>query len=194
MKLIVVRHGRTEANARGLLLGSLDVDLDEVGRRQAKELAATVGPVDRVISSPLARARQTAAAFEQPVEIDDRFIELDYGEYDGLALADVPAAVWSAWRSDVTFAPPGGESLQDLGVRVRAALDDLAAQAAGEETVVVVTHVSPIKAAVGWALGTGDDVTWRLYVAPASLSRVEVTDGRTVMRSFNEVAHLTTPA
>ena len=74
MKLIVVRHGRTEANARGLLLGRLDVDLDEVGRRQAKELAATVGPVDRVISSPLAphRLKPNGTAINPPVAFSVR--------------------------------------------------------------------------------------------------------------------------
>jgi broad specificity phosphatase PhoE len=191
MRLLVVRHGRTEPNARGLLLGRLDVGLDDVGVRQASELAATVGPVDRVVSSPLLRARQTAEAFGRPVEIDDRLIELDYGEFDGVPLGDVPAAVWVEWRADIAFTPPGGESLHALGVRVRAAFDEIAT-GPDDQSVVVVTHVSPIKAAVGWALGAEDDVAWRLYVAPASLTRFEVSNGRAIMRSFNEIAHLGT--
>ena len=65
MHLVIVRHGRTEANAHGLLLGRLDVELDPVGRAQAERLAAATGPVDRVIASPLQRTRQTAAAFDQ---------------------------------------------------------------------------------------------------------------------------------
>ncbi len=73
-----------------------------------------MGPVDRVVASPLLRTRQTAAAFGAAVEIDDRFIELDYGEYDGLPLADVPAELWDRWRTDSDFAPPGGESLVAL--------------------------------------------------------------------------------
>ena len=88
--LFVVRHGQTAANAAGQLLGRADVALTDIGREQAKALAAAVGPVDRVISSPLQRARQTAAAFASPVEIDDRWTELDYGIYDERPLADVP--------------------------------------------------------------------------------------------------------
>jgi broad specificity phosphatase PhoE len=193
VQLLIVRHGRTDANARGLLLGRLDVSLDEVGRAQAAALAATVGPVDRVVSSPLARARQTAAAFGRDVEIDDRLIELDYGELDGVALGDVPASLWSDWRRDIGFRPPGGESLAELGARVRAACADLVVSRGdtdADQTIAVVTHVSPIKAAMAWALGVGDEITWRLFVAPASITRIEATARGAVVRSFNEIAHL----
>jgi len=188
-RLVVVRHGRTDANARGLLLGRLDVSLDAVGRAQAEVLAATIGRVDRVVSSPLARARETAAAFGGDVEVDERLIELDYGELDGLALDEVPASVWADWRADIRFAPPGGESLEELGRRVRAVLDDLATSGS-DQTIAVVSHVSPIKAAVAWALDVGDEVTWRLFVAPASITRIEASPTGAVVRSFNEVAHL----
>ncbi|WP_334142525.1 histidine phosphatase family protein [Rhabdothermincola sp.] len=187
--LVIVRHGRTAANASGLLLGRLDVPLDEEGERQAARLAAAVGPVDRVVSSPLTRARQTAAAFGAPVEVDERWIELDYGDYDGTPLQDVPAEVWSTWRRDPSFAPPGGESIAALGERVRSSLETLV-ERARSETVVVVSHVSPIKAAVAWALGVGDEVTWRLFVAPASLTRIALGDRGPVLHTFNEVAHL----
>jgi broad specificity phosphatase PhoE len=186
--LIVVRHGRTEWNARGVLLGRADPDLDELGRRQADALAAALPDVARVVSSPLGRARQTAAAFGVPVDVDGRWIEIDYGELDGTPLTDVPEELWARWRSDVSFTPPGGESLAALGERVRAACDDLRDEASRSD-VVVVSHVSPIKAAVGWALGMGDDIAWKLFVAPASITRMAV-DRRVVLRSFNEVAHL----
>ena len=129
--LIVVRHGRTAHNASGLLLGRLDPPLDELGRAQAAALAAEVGPVDRVISSPLLRTRETAEAFGHDVEIDERWIELDYGEYDGMPLGEVPAEIWARWRADVDFCPPGGETLRQLGVRVCAALDELADRGLG---------------------------------------------------------------
>jgi broad specificity phosphatase PhoE len=189
MRLVIVRHGRTDANARGLLLGRMDVPLDEVGLIQASRLAAAVGPVDRVISSPLQRAQQTAAVFGRQVDLDDRLIELDYGEFDGLAFGDLPVDTWASWRRDISFRPPGGESLQGLGARVRGFLDELTT-AANHETVIVVTHVSPIKAAVAWALDAPDEVTWRLYVAPASITRIDTGDRGSVLRSFNEVSHL----
>ena len=83
MALIVVRHGRTEANASGLLLGHADPPLDDRGRTQALALATALPPPARVVSSPLRRARQTAGAFGTSVEIDERWIELDYGTFDG---------------------------------------------------------------------------------------------------------------
>lgn len=190
--LILARHGRTAVNAAGRLLGRADPSLDEIGRAQAVAVADAVGPVDRVISSPLARCRETAACFGLPVEVDDRWIELDYGDHEGVALADVPAEIWTAWRADADYALPGGESLSSLGTRVRAAADELMA---GDVTgaagmVVVVTHVSPVKAAVAWALGVGDEVAWRTFVAPASLTRIRLGSAGPTLVSFNETWHL----
>ena len=187
--LIVVRHGRTKANREGRLLGRLDVDLDDEGRRQAAAVAAAIGPVDRVVSSPLARTRQTAEAWGTDVEVDDRWIELDYGEFDGVPMRDVDGEIWSRWRADPHFAPPRGESLIALGERVRSACDDLLASAVDQD-VVVVTHVSPIKAAAAWALGVGDEVAWRMYVAPASVMRIGVSPRGTSLHAFNIVDHL----
>ncbi len=108
-----------------------------------------------------------------------------------MPLGQVPPEVWAEWRSDVDFAPPGGESLHQFGERVRDALDDLARHgSAADRTTVVVTHVSPVKAAVGWALGTGDEVSWRLWVAPASITRIGTTPRGGVLHTFNETAHL----
>lgn len=189
--LHIVRHGRTAHNASGLLLGRLDPPLDELGQAQAMAMAATYEHVDRVICSPLLRTRETAAAFGVEPIIDERWIELDYGEYDGRPLGEIRSETWKAWRTDLDFAPPGGESLRQLGVRVRSALDDLIADgSAADRTTVIVTHVSPIKAAVCWALGADDLTAWRLWVAPASISRIGTTPHGGVLHSFNETAHL----
>lgn len=187
--LIVVRHGRTAANAAGQLLGRRDVPLDDTGRAQAQAIAAAIGPVDAVVSSPLRRARETAEAFGQDVEVDDRWIELDYGDWDGATNAEIGGERWAAWRADVDFAPPAGESLRSLGTRVRAACEDLARRAARED-VVVVTHVSPIKAAFGWALAVGDEVSWRCFVSPGAIMRIGIGPAGPSLRSFNEIAHL----
>jgi len=187
--LLVVRHGQTAANAAGQLLGRADVPLTETGLRQAEALAAAIGPVDRVISSPLQRARRTAAAFGRPVEIDERWTELDYGIYDERPLGEVPRELWEGWRGDAEFTPPEGESLASVGRRVRTACDDLV-PAAMDTDVVVVSHVSPIKAAVAWALDADDGIAWRTFVAVASITRIGITDRGPILRSFNEVAHL----
>ena len=183
--LIVVRHGRTAPNAAGRLLGRADPDLDEEGERQAVALAEWIGPVDRVVSSPLTRARRTAAAFGTAVEIDERWIELDYGELDLLASSDVPADVWARWRSDPDFAPPGGESLAALERRVASACEELIV-AAVEHEIVVVTHVSPIKAALSWAFGGIERIGFRARVGQPSISRIAAGPEGPVLHSFNE--------
>lgn len=188
--LIVVRHGRTATNARGALLGRSDPSLDELGETQAAAVRRALGPVDRIVSSPLLRCRQTAAAIGGAVEIDDRLIELDYGEWDGLPIADLPSRVWADWRNDPDLRPPGGETLTELGSRVGTALEDLRADAQHRD-VVVVTHVSPIKATLAWTLGVGIEVSWRAFVAPASITRIAVGEHGPSLHSFNEVAHLT---
>jgi len=182
--LFLARHGRTAANASGLLLGRADAELDEVGRVQAAALGTIVSAPARVVSSPLVRCRETAAAFGVPVEIDERWIELDYGELDERASNTVPDNLWARWRADASFAPPGGESLSALSSRVAAACAELAEEAAGS-TVVVVTHVSPIKAALAWALSVPIGISWRMYVEDASVSRIDVGPDGPIVRWFN---------
>lgn len=186
--LILVRHGRTPANAAGLLQGRLDQPLDDFGERQARAVAGFVldrCEVDAVVSSPLRRAVQTAAAFGRTVDVDDRWQELAYGVYEGASHRDVPTEVWQRWRDDPSFVPPDGESLTSLGSRVRDACGSLAGRAE-DENVVVVSHVSPIKAAVAWALGVGVEISWTSHLDPASVSRVRFRSGRPVLYSFNE--------
>jgi broad specificity phosphatase PhoE len=185
--LILVRHGETAANASGLLLGRNDPPLTPLGRRQAAALATVAGiaGADRVIASPLRRSQETAGFLGPPVVIDERWAEIDYGEFEGKALADVPAEIWAGWRADPTWAPPGGESLTDVGTRVRAACRDLEAEVAGRD-IVVVSHVSPIKAAVVWALGVGDAVVWRMFLDLAAVCRIAVGPSGPSLRSYNE--------
>jgi probable phosphoglycerate mutase len=187
--LILVRHGRTEINARGLLQGRIDAPLDEVGLAQAGELAKVIGRADRVIASPLRRARETAEVLGARVEVDERWVELDYGELDGLPIASVGVDVWERWRADLAFTPPGGESIADMAARVMAACEELAAEAA-ERDVVVVSHVSPIKAAVTWALGIATEAGWRTHLDAASISRIIFTPRGPLLRTFNETGHL----
>jgi broad specificity phosphatase PhoE len=185
--LILVRHGQTAENARGLLLGRQDPPLSEVGRRQAAALAGVIPPAARVISSPLRRARQTADMFGSPTVVDERWIELDYGALDGSRPDEVSEDTWRRWRADPDFVPPGGEeSLRSLGARVRAASEDLVVEATDHD-VVVVSHVSPIKAAIAWALGVGVEVAWRLFVLDGSVARIRIDRDSPVLLSFNEV-------
>jgi broad specificity phosphatase PhoE len=187
--LILVRHGRTEANAAGLLLGRTDPPLDDVGRREARSLVPVLGHVELVVCSPLQRARETAAIAcpgREPA-IDDRWVEIDYGDLDGQPFIGLGTEFWGRWREDPGFVPGGGESLLDVGARVRKACIDLADQARSGD-VVVVSHVSPIKAAVAWALDVSDELAWRLYLAPGSVTRIDVRPTGPVLHSYNETS------
>ncbi len=188
--LILVRHGRTPANAAGLLQGRLDQELDDHGQAQAAAVAAYVRSwcdVDAVVASPLQRAQQTAAAFEQPVDIDERWLELSYGEYEGTPHSEVPSEVWQRWRDDAHFTPAGGESLAALDVRVRAGCVDLVARAVNEN-IVVVSHVSPMKSAVAWALGVDIGISFNCHLDQAAVCRIAIRGDRPVLLTFNETA------
>ncbi len=187
--LYVLRHGRTESNASGLLLGRSDPPLDDLGVRQAAAAAGALPVPDRVVTSPLRRARQTAGAFGVDVEVDERWIELDYGAFDGTPVAEVPRETWAAWQADLDWAPPGGESHRQLGARVRAACEDLLDEATIRD-VVVVTHVSPVKAAMAWALGVDDEVAWRCFVGTAAIMSIGVGRFGPSLHGFNDTSHL----
>jgi len=184
--LILVRHGQTAPNVAGRLLGRSDPPLTELGRRQAEALAAALPAATRVIASPLERAQATAAAFGPTVEVDERWIELDYGELDGQPVESVPAELWRQWRADLSFAPGGGESVARVGARVRLACAELT-RLASETDIVVVSHVSPIKAAIAWALGVDDAVAWRMFVHDAAVARIATGPPAPILMSFNEV-------
>jgi probable phosphoglycerate mutase len=189
-----VRHGQTAVNRAGQLQGRADAPLTDAGARQAAELGAwfATQPVPaRIVSSPLLRARATAdaiaAAVGIDVETDDRLVELDYGEWDERPLAEIPPSSWAEWRADPHFAPPGGESLLDVTARVVTFCTDTLT-ASPEEVVVAVSHVSPIKAAVCWALGVGVDVSWRMHLDLASVTQIGARGERApYLASYNEL-------
>jgi probable phosphoglycerate mutase len=194
--LTLVRHGESVANAQGLLLGRTDVELTDLGRAQVAGARTLLqGPVAEVRTSPLRRARDTAellALGPAPVAVDERWVEVDYGEFECQPLGGIPAEVWRRWQSDRDFRPEGGETLAEVDRRVAEACEELfAADGAGarrsDGDVVVVSHVSPIKAAVAWALGTAD-LYWRLHLRTASVTRIGWNRDTPILHSFNEVA------
>ncbi|MCY7300141.1 MAG: histidine phosphatase family protein [Ilumatobacteraceae bacterium] len=184
--LYFVRHGRTEANAGGRLQGRIDLPIDEVGRAQAAALTSVVPKLDRVVCSPSLRARQTAEVFGLEPELDERWLEMDYGDFDGVPMADVPGDMWAEWISNPNFRPPGGESLQEMGDRVFAACDDLL-EAARSTNIAVVSHATPIKAAMAWALGVDVTITWRSQIDQASVTKILIRDRGPALHAFNIV-------
>ena len=189
--IVLVRHGQTLVNAEGRLQGRVDAPLTELGREQAAALAVVVAGAKRAVCSPLARAVETASLLGLPTEIDERWTELDYGELEGMPFGDVPAATWQRWHADAAYSPAGGESLDDVAARVAAACESLLAEAVDAD-IVVVSHVSPIKAAVAWALQVPQTVAFRMHLDLASVCRIGVgaAGAGPVLRTFNETAHL----
>jgi broad specificity phosphatase PhoE len=192
--LVLIRHGESTANASGLLLGRSDVELTEHGREQVLALRPLLAGVGAVISSPLRRALDTAALLDVgvPHTVDRRWIEVDYGEHEGKPLGDIPAEIWQRWRADPAYRPAGGESLAEVRARVGEACAELFAHdgqgaRAREADVVVVSHVSPIKAAVAWALGVDQGLDWRLQLSTASLTRIGWGAEGPAVHTFNAV-------
>lgn len=189
MTIYVCRHGRTEANASGVLLGRADPSLDELGREQAQQIAAALPPGAVVYTSPLRRCVETAQAYSTVLSTDAALIELDYGDFDLTSMGEIPAETMREWRSNPDFAPPNGESLQQLADRVGAFLDELKSLAQ-ERDVALFSHVSPIKASVAWALDVGIGISWRSHVAQASITTIEVSSKGASLHGFNRVDHL----
>lgn len=139
-----------------------------------------------MVTSPLLRTRQTADALTAcgTPTVDPRWMEMDFGDLEGRLVADVREVMWAGWRDDVDWAPEGGESLALVSRRVREACSELLPVAAIED-VIVVTHVTPIKMAVAWALDVEPTIAGRTFVAEASITTVAVnSDGVPVLRTF----------
>ena len=136
---------------------------------------------------PVALAAAVAAYVVEFEKLQDRLVEMNYGEWDGTPIADVPIEVWRQWRSDPEFKPPGGESLHDVSKRVASLMGELLLS---DDLAIVVSHVSPIKAALTWALGAPDQMVWRMFIDVASISSIGMRQGAPCRLGFNETAHL----
>lgn len=190
--IYLIRHGQSEANRDGLLVGHLDVDLTDVGVAQATALSGQLDGVVRVLSSPLLRARRTAelAVPDVALEIEPAFIEMNYGELEGQTLREVGAATWRTLQDDHEWRVPGGESMADVDRRVHHRLDELMVQepdlvASHEEHLAIFAHVSPVKSAVAWSLGTHGGVAWRMRLDNATVTAIGVVAGRPSLMRYN---------
>lgn len=147
--LYVARHGETEWNKQGIITGRSDIALSEVGYQQAALLAAEVAklgaPITQIIHSPLERARETARIVSEenhlPMRVDDRLIELDYGDYDGTS-DEQPA--YLRLRTQFAVRYPNGESLMDVYARIVPLLEEL--EQDSDNIYLLVCHNSVIRA------------------------------------------------
>ncbi|GGV05008.1 bifunctional RNase H/acid phosphatase [Kitasatospora herbaricolor] len=200
---VLLRHGETPLTPEKRFSGSGggDPELSEKGRWQAERAAeamAARGTIQAVVSSPMRRTRQTAetvaARLGLDVRIEEGLRELDFGDWEGLTFAEVqerhPADL-DAWLASAKAKPTGGsESFTTLAHRVGVARDKILARYAGR-TVLVVSHVSPIKTLVRLALGAPPDALYRMELSAAALSAVQYyTDGNASVRLLNDTGHL----
>ncbi len=198
-RLILLRHGQTPASVGRLYSGRGNPSLTDLGREQAAEAAGLLRltPIDAILSSPLDRARQTAAAVaegrELAVEIEDALIETDFGAWEGLsfgAARERDPELHGRWLGDTSIAPPGGESFNEVHARVAALLERVVADHAGR-TVLLVSHVTPIKTALRIALDVGPQLLYRLHLDLASISIADFyPDGGASVRQVNRTAGL----
>jgi broad specificity phosphatase PhoE len=193
--IALIRHGQSTTNAEGLLVGRSDPHLTALGERQARALAPWLKDVTEVWVSPLARARETAALAMpgRPLVVKDSFIELDYGTLEGQSAATTMTG--EGWRAlEFTHDAPfgDGESLAAVDERVRAELqqlfdDDSSLLHSPGEHLAIVSHVSPIKSAVAWALGVPGTIAWRMRLENGSLTMVGARGHTPQLIRFNVV-------
>lgn len=199
---VLLRHGETPLTADKRFSGSGgdDPELSEKGLWQARRAADTLaarGTVQAVVTSPLARCRQTAQAVADrlglDVRVDEGLRETDFGAWEGLTFAEVKERYpdeLHAWLGSAKAAPPGGESFAAVARRVSLSRDKLLARHPGR-TVLLVTHVTPIKTLVRLALGAPPESLFRMELSPAALSAVAYYgDGNASLRLLNDTSHL----
>ncbi|WP_134742461.1 bifunctional RNase H/acid phosphatase [Nocardioides sp. 503] len=203
--LVLVRHGVTAHTLEKRFSGGLasaNPPLSDEGRDQvratAEWLAPIAGSVEAVVHSPVRRTRESAEILAEvlgrPLEVEPGFAEMEFGIWDGLTFAEVseqhPDAL-KQWLGSLDAAPEGGESFRVVEERVLAGLRRVLDEHAGE-TVVVVSHVTPIKTLVGHVVGAPLDSVFRMELTPASVTVIsffsagaEGEEPRTSLRLYN---------
>ncbi len=196
--IILIRHGQSTSNAEGLLVGRRDTVLTELGERQARSLAPQLLGVEAAWTSPLARARQTAALAlpECNPVVKESFIEVDYGDLEGQPFSVVAAERAASLDHGHEVAFGGGESLAAVDERVRTELDALLADRSTllhspTRHLAIVSHVSPIKAAAMWALGVAGSTAWRTRLDNGSMTIIGVRAHSPVLVCLNAVPAVT---
>ncbi|MGV0627106.1 bifunctional RNase H/acid phosphatase [Mycolicibacter minnesotensis] len=199
-RLLLLRHGQTELSVHRRYSGRGNPPLTDTGRRQADAAArylAGQSGIAAVISSPLQRCRETAGAAARllslDVTVDEDLIETDFGAWEGLTFAEAAERdpeLHRRWLRDTATEPPGGESFDAVQTRVQRARERIVAEHAGS-TVLVVSHVTPIKTMLRLALDAGPAILYRLHLDLASLSIAEFYgDGPASVRLVNQTAYL----
>jgi ribonuclease H / adenosylcobalamin/alpha-ribazole phosphatase len=197
---VLLRHGDTGMSPEHRLNGLSDLPLSADGAQQARAAAGRLAAgarIDAVVSSPLRRAAATAAIAATELGLttatDDDLRETDFGEWEGFTLAEItkrwPAAV-AAWQHNPEHAPPGGESFAATADRVHQACDRLLRDHRGQ-TILIVTHITPIKILLCRALDVPLAALYRMYLGPACINEIQWHDHEfAAVRRVNDTSHL----
>ncbi|MDN6246277.1 MAG: histidine phosphatase family protein, partial [Corynebacterium casei] len=198
---VLLRHGQTQMSVDKQYSGHTDIELTERGQKQALAAAQAIAnrgiEFDVIVSSPLKRCQQTAQAAAQALGFDEvetveDLIELDFGKWEGESFDEVgkrDSDRLQEWMTDSSVSCPDGESLQQLHKRVRKVRKELQERYAGK-TLLVVTHVNPIKSFIRQALDGNAAVFEKVFLGVASISDVEFWSEGSLVRCVNDVGHL----
>ncbi|GAA3684783.1 bifunctional RNase H/acid phosphatase [Lentzea roselyniae] len=199
-RLILLRHGQTRLSVERRYSGRGDHPLTELGLEQAAKAAERLSKVDgiaAIISSPLQRAVQTAQALGQRTGVEvvthQGLIETDFGTWEGLTFAEAAQQdpeIHRRWLGDTSVQPPGGESFDEVNARVRKARSEIIAKFGGK-TLVLVSHVTPIKTVLRQALDVGPQFLFRMHLDLTGVSIAEFyPDGHASVKLVNDTSHL----
>ncbi|WP_089910572.1 bifunctional RNase H/acid phosphatase [Lentzea albida] len=199
-RIILLRHGQTKLSVDRRYSGRGDHPLTDLGLEQAEKAAARLSKLDgiaAVISSPLQRAHQTAQKLADRIGLEvvthQGLIETDFGTWEGLTFAEASAQdpeVHRRWLGDTSVTPPNGESFDQVHARVRRARTDIIARYGGK-TVVLVSHVTPIKTMLRQALDVGPQFLFRMHLDLTGVSIAEFyPDGHASVKLINDTSHL----
>lgn len=194
-EIVFVRHAESQANADGVWMGRTDGELSEAGRESLEALGRRLSAweFDAVISSPLSRARLTAESFANEIEIDEDFVEIDLGNWEGMSFTDVQARHGEELKEAVTNRdlPMGGtgETINQVGKRAIAAVDRVFDRMADDERVAIVTHGGFMQSVLHRHLaGDGRRVT--AFTSNTAITTIVQQFGRPRLASFNDTGHL----
>ena len=200
--IFLIRHGETVLTPMKKFSGDgpLNPELTDIGLSQAEKVAAAIAQLNPevLIASPLRRTTQTAQAISRatglPIIFEEAWLECSFGIWDGLSIDEVKErypADYNSWVCSTAFAPPEGESYDNVALRIDAAIAQIAAEYPGQR-VAVVTHNGTIKSAAKVVIGAPSEAIFHIDVSPCSISTLSVwpSDGLRALRTLNEQSHL----
>lgn len=201
MKLLLARHGQTDWNLEQRFQGQSDIPLNETGRKQAQALAERLSAesFNAVYSSDLQRAAETAdiitqmSGYKPDLHPDARLREVNFGDWEGLTYAEIQTKYpdeLAAWEKDLyKTAPPNGETLEELAIRVQSMLDDLRKKH-DRQNILIVAHGGVLQTLICLALKLPPAMYWQFHLSIASLSQVAFYPAGAILNALNDTCHL----